>query len=72
MMEQEKRRMELEVSRMLLHQKKAERQLSELQFKFCEERRKRKKERKGRKVKFLLFVLMVTYTYMCHSNSQIR
>ena len=50
MMEQEKRRMELEVSRMLLHHKKIERQVYELQYKLSEERRKRKKERKGRKV----------------------
>ena len=50
MMEQEKRRMELEVGRMLIHQKKIERQVFELQFKLSEERRKRKRERKGRKV----------------------
>ena len=42
--------MELEVSRLQLHQKKTERQLSEIQFKFTEERKKRKKERRGRKV----------------------
>ena len=50
MMEQEKRRMELEVGRMIIHQKKVERQVFELQYKLNEERRKRKRERKGRKV----------------------
>ena len=50
MMEQEKRRMELEVGRMIIHQKKVERQVFELQYKLSEERRKRKRERKGRKV----------------------
>ena len=53
--------MELEVSRMLLHQKKAEKQLSELQFKFCEERRKRKKERKGRKVINICMYMYVSF-----------
>ena len=53
MMEQEKRRMELEVGRMIIHQKKVERQVFELQYKLSEERRKRKRERKGRKVYYL-------------------
>ena len=63
MMEQEKRRMELEVSRMLLHKKKTEKQTQELQFKLSEERRKRKKERKGRKV---LYVSNTQYTVIQH------
>ena len=50
MMEQEKRRMELEVSRMLLHKQKSDRLIFELEFQLKEERRKRKKERKGRRV----------------------
>ena len=48
MMEQEKKRMELEVGR-LKHQKiKADKLVSELKFQNSEERRKRKKERKQR------------------------
>ena len=50
--------MELEVSRMILHQKKVERQAFELQYKLSEERRKRKKERKGRKVCTCVFVVL--------------
>ena len=50
MMEQDKRRMELEVSRMLLHKQKCDRLIFELQFQLKEEKRKRKRERKGRKV----------------------
>ncbi len=51
MMEQEKRRMELEVSRMLLHKQKTDRLVNELQFLLKEEKRKRKRERKTRKVR---------------------
>ena len=53
MMEQEKRRMELEVSRMLMHKQKCDRQMAELHFQLREEKRKRKKERKGRKASVL-------------------
>ena len=64
MMEQEKRRMELEVGRMILHQKKVERQVIELQFKLSEERRKRKRERKGRKV-HVQAMLMKVHVLAC-------
>ena len=50
MMEQEKRRMELEVSRMLIHRLKCDRQIKELHFQVTNEKRKRKKEQKKRKV----------------------
>lgn len=46
MMEQEKRRMELEVSSMLLHKQKSDRQIAELQFQLKDEKRRRKKKRK--------------------------
>lgn len=50
MMEQEKRRMELEVGRLNLQKQKSEKIVQELQFLIREEKRKRKKERK-RKVR---------------------
>ena len=52
--------MELEVGRMILHQKKVERQVTELQFKLSEERRKRKRERKGRKVQATLIKVLAS------------
>lgn len=42
--------MELEVSRMLLHKQKTDRELLELKYLLKEEKRKRKRERKTRKV----------------------
>lgn len=56
--------MELEVGRMILHQKKVERQVIELQFKLSEERRKRKRERKGRKV-HVQAMLMKVHVLAC-------
>lgn len=50
MMEQEKRRMELEVSRMIIHKQKSDKQIGELQFQLKDEKRRRKKEQKKRKV----------------------
>ncbi len=50
MMNQEKRRMELEVGRLKLQQQKSDKLINELKYNFQEEKRKRKKERK-RKVR---------------------
>ena len=54
LMDQEKRRMELEVSRMLLHKQKCDKLITELQFQLRDERRKRKRDKKatGRRVSF--------------------
>ena len=51
-MDQERRRMELEVSRMLLHKQKCDKLIAELQFQLKEEKRKRKRDKKaaGRRV----------------------
>ena len=50
MMEKEKRRMELEVARISIHQENAERQTFELRHKLSEERRRILKERVKGKV----------------------
>lgn len=46
MMDQEKRRMELEVGRLKLQKQKSDKFVQEMQFVIREEKRKRKKERK--------------------------
>ena len=48
MMDQEKRRMELEVARMLLNKQKTDKLIAELTFQL--ERRRRKREKKARRV----------------------
>ena len=58
--------MELEVGRMILHQKKVERQVTELHFKLSEERRKRKRERKGRKVQATLIKVLASLSVHIH------
>ena len=48
MMEQEKKRMELEVGCLKLQKIKSDKLVTELKFHYSEERRKRKRERKQR------------------------